>query len=79
MTDDEWERARTRAIATAIQTGRPVFADSDGNLQFCDGDDTPVPADTIQDAVTAVVVEPIKPQGSGWWERVKNVFRGKKT
>lgn len=78
MTDDEWEQARARAIATAFQTGRPVFADSDGDLKFAD-DDTSVPADVIQDAVMVTAVEPIRPQGLGWWERVKNTFRRKKT
>jgi hypothetical protein len=30
VTDDEWEEQRNRAIMTAFQTGRAVFADSAG-------------------------------------------------
>lgn len=37
MTDDEWEKQRSRAVMAAFQTGRPVFADSDGVLRFTDG------------------------------------------
>lgn len=37
MTDDEWEAHRQRAILAAFETGRPVFADSDGELRYVDG------------------------------------------
>jgi hypothetical protein len=42
VTDDEWEQQRSRAILTALQTGRPVFADSDGVLRYIDGAREPV-------------------------------------
>ena len=45
MTDDEWELKRNRAILAAFQTGRPVFADSDGEMRYVDGDGEPLPAE----------------------------------
>ncbi len=36
--DHAWKVQHDRAINAAIQTGRPVFADSDGELRFADGD-----------------------------------------
>ena len=38
MNDDEWKARRDRAILAAFQTGRPVFADTDGELRYDDGD-----------------------------------------
>ena len=43
MTDDEWELKRNRAILAAFQTGRPVFADSDGEMRYIDGDGESLP------------------------------------
>lgn len=48
MTDEEWEKQRSRAIMTAFQTGRPVFADTDGELRYTDGDRAQIPADIGQ-------------------------------
>lgn len=45
MTDEEWEKQRTRAVLTAFQTGRPVFADTDGVLRYTDGAKETVPTD----------------------------------
>lgn len=45
MTDDEWEKQRVRAVMTTFQTGRPVFADTDGDLRYTDGDRERIPAD----------------------------------
>ena len=45
MTDDEWEKQRSRAILAAFQTGRPVFADTDGELRYADGTRDQVCAD----------------------------------
>lgn len=45
MTDDEWEKQRSRAVLAAFQTGRPVFADTDGELRYADGARDQVPAD----------------------------------
>ena len=42
MTDDEYEQRRKRAILAAFQTGRPVFADSEGELRYADGDRAPL-------------------------------------
>lgn len=44
-TDDELEQQRRRAVLAAFQTGRPVFADSEGELHYADGDQEPVAAD----------------------------------
>jgi len=43
--DDDWEQQRQRAILAAFQTGRPVFADTDGAMRFADGDGEPLAAD----------------------------------
>ena len=45
MNDDDWEEQRNRAILAAFQTGRTVFADTDGKLHFADGNQEAVPAD----------------------------------
>ena len=45
MNDDDWEEQRNRAILAAFQTGRTVFADTDGELRFADGNQEAVPAD----------------------------------
>lgn len=45
MTDDEWEQQRSRAVLAAFQTGRPIFADSEGELRYADGDQAPVAED----------------------------------
>lgn len=61
MTDDEWEKRRDRAIAAAFQTGRPVFADNEGELRYVDGDREAVPATVGADI--GISMEPI-PQAS---------------
>lgn len=43
MTDDEWELKRNHAILAAFQSGRPVFADSEGELRYVDGAGEAVP------------------------------------
>jgi hypothetical protein len=43
--DEEWEKQRSRAILAAFQTGRPVFADTDGDLHYTDGPKEQVPVD----------------------------------
>jgi hypothetical protein len=53
VTDDEYEQRRSRAILAAFQTGRPVFADSDGEMRYADGDREPL-ADDV-----GVVMQPI--------------------
>lgn len=46
MNDDEYELHRNQAILAALQTGRPVFADNEGELRFVvDGAGEPLPAD----------------------------------
>lgn len=45
MTDAEWEQHRSRAILAAFQSGRPVFADTDGVLHYTDGAKEPVSDD----------------------------------
>ena len=45
MNDDDWEEQRNRAILAAFQTGRTVFADTDGELRFADGNQEAVPAE----------------------------------
>ncbi len=43
--DDDWEQKRQRAILAAFQTGRPVFADTDGEMRYADGDGETLAAD----------------------------------
>jgi hypothetical protein len=50
MTDNEWEQQRQRAILAAFQTGRPVFADTDGELRYTDGDREQLAEDTASAA-----------------------------
>ena len=42
MNDDEWDKRRDRAILAAFQTGRPVFADTDGEMRYADGAGEPL-------------------------------------
>lgn len=70
MTDDEWERQRKRVILAAMQTGRPVFAGSDGELRYADGDhealadDVGVPKAPIPKVTVRLT----------WWARVRRWF-----
>jgi hypothetical protein len=45
VTDDEWEQKRQRVIMAVFQTGRPVFADTDGEMRYVDGDREELPDD----------------------------------
>lgn len=69
MIDDEWKRRRNRAIAAAFETGRPVFADSDGTLRYADGACEALPADVGEQTTVAAPRE-------SWWRRVKRWLRG---
>lgn len=73
MTNDEWKKRRERAILAAFQTGRPVFADSDGEMHYADGDHERLAAD-VGVAKTAV---PQLTVSSTWWSRVKRWFGGR--
>lgn len=69
MTDDEWGKQRDRAIAAAFQTGRPVFADSDGTMRYADGAREELPSDVgVPTTVTA--------RAPSWWSRLKRWLRG---
>jgi hypothetical protein len=69
MTDDQWQKQRARAIWTAFETGRPVFADSDGELRYVDGDREAVTASpgAVPPAIPQVCEVPVKRL---WWHRV---------
>jgi hypothetical protein len=45
VNDDAWDKQRSRAILAAFETGRPVFADTDGDLRYVDGTGERVPED----------------------------------
>lgn len=64
MTDEEWEQHRNRAIMAAFNTGRVVFADTDGKLQYYDdkGGD-------VDPTLPLPKAEPVK---LSWWERIKS-------
>lgn len=66
MTDDEWEKRRDRVILAAFQTGRPVFADSDGEMRYADGDREPLEP---HEGVTAQPVPGARVRIS-WWRRL---------
>ena len=73
MTDDEWEKRRSRAVLAAFQTGRPVFADTDGVLRYTDGAKEPV-SDNV-----GVARQPV-PQATArtsWWTRVRRWLGGR--
>jgi hypothetical protein len=70
VTDDEWEEQRKRAVLAAFQTGRPVFADTDGAMRYADGDHE-VLADDVGVAKTPLPVAAVK---LTWWERLKRRF-----
>jgi len=42
VNDDEWDKRRDRAILAAFQTGRPVFADTNGKMRYADGAGEPL-------------------------------------
>jgi hypothetical protein len=75
MTDEEWEQRRDRAIAAAFQTGRAVFADSEGQLRYADGDCELIAAD-----VGVIENPPVKsplplPRATvrrSWWSRARS-------
>lgn len=77
MTDEEWEQRRDRAISAAFQTGRPVFADTDGKLRYADGDREPIAADVGVVEDSPAKEPPVKeslpraPVWTSWWSRVK--------
>lgn len=72
MTNDEWEARRKRAILAAFQTGRPVFADSDGEMRFADGDREPL----ASGAGMPKTPPPAASAQGTWWSRVKRWLRG---
>lgn len=67
MSDDAWEQRRTRAILAAFQTGRSVWADSDGVLRYADGAEEAVPDDVgiPKGAIAQATIS------RSWWARVK--------
>ena len=72
MNDPEWDKQRERAIWAAFQTGRPVFADSDGELRYADGEgeavaqDVGLPKEEDSSQTTAVGHR----SGPSWWTRL---------
>lgn len=70
MTDDEWELKRNRAILAAFQSGRPVFADSDGELRYVDGEADPIPDEigVTQEALPKANAK------RGWWAPLRRWF-----
>lgn len=73
MTDDDWEQRRDRAILAAFQTGRPVFADSEGEMHYADGDHELL-ADDVGLPKTAL---PKVTVSLTWWIRVKRWLGGR--
>lgn len=73
MTDDEWQAQRGRAILAALQTGRAVLADSDGELRYADGSrealdaDVGAPRDPLPEATARVT----------WWTHARRWLRGR--
>jgi hypothetical protein len=63
MTRDEWEQTRKRAIEAAFQTGRPVFADSEGALCYADGDCEQLPIGNTELPIPDLSTPP------AWWTR----------
>ena len=73
MTDDDWEQQRQRAILAAFQTGRPVFADTTGEMRHVDGACEPLAGDVGTSKALA-------PDVDTWWMKIKRRFgRGRAT
>lgn len=72
MTDDDWEQQRQRAILAAFQSGRPVFADTTGELRYVDGSGESLAADV--GVPKASVLDEAK---GNWWARIKRRFERK--
>lgn len=68
MTNDEWEKLRIRSIMAAFQTGRPVLADSDGQLRYTDSQREQVAADV---GVEKQAIPRAMTQTPSWWSRAK--------
>ena len=73
MTDEEWDRRRDRAISAVFQTGRSVFADTEGELRYVDGDREPLADDVgvprIEQVEVAVKLT--------WWARLRRLVGGR--
>ena len=76
MTDDAWEKQRQRAVLAAFQTGRPVFADTDGELRFVDGAKELVPADVgvPKAPVPRATVLAVRAERASHWAFVSTVI-----
>lgn len=76
MTDEEWERQRRRAILSAFQTGRPVFADSDGELKYADGSREQVPVDVgiAKKPLPRVTVLAVRNERASHWAFVTSII-----
>lgn len=72
MDDETWEKQRVRSILAAIQTGRRVFADSDGVLRYADGDREPL-ADDVGLSKEPLPLAKVK---LSLWSRVWRWIRG---
>jgi hypothetical protein len=70
--DDAWEQQRKRAILAAFQTGRPVFADTDGEMRYADGDHEPLAAD-VGMPKTPLPNATVK---LSWWARLRRRLGG---
>jgi hypothetical protein len=71
MNGPEWDKQRERAISAVFQTGRPVFADSDGQLRYTDGASEPVAEDVgppREDLPHAATVG--HKSSPSWWTRL---------
>ena len=73
MNDDEWQSQRERAIWAAIKSGRPVFADTEGELYYVDGAREPLGPEA---GVTAREIP--APLRISWWKRVRSWLGGRR-
>jgi hypothetical protein len=73
VTDEEWEKQRKRAILAAFQTGRPVFADSEGEMRYVDGNGERLP-DEIGVPKASM---PVAKTHISWWTRFGRWLRGR--
>jgi hypothetical protein len=74
MDDQEWQKHRARSILATFQTGRPVFADSDGVLRYLDGKREPV-EDHIGHTHTEPAPLPKATLKATWWQRLRARFK----
>jgi hypothetical protein len=73
VTDDEWKQRRKHAFEAVFQSGRPVFADSEGAFHYADGG-----REQLSDSAAELPIPELTPPPP-WWARVIRWLKEPKT